>query len=80
LQARIVLETLQLSAAGILLGTAGSWILARTLSGLLFGVSYNDPTTFLGVLVVLTTVAAVAGYLPARRASRIDPAAILHAN
>jgi len=39
----------------------------------LFGVKSSDPVTFLGMLVVLTAVAAIAGYLPARRASRIDP-------
>jgi ABC-type antimicrobial peptide transport system permease subunit len=80
LQAGILGETLKLASAGILLGAAASWILARTLAGLLFGVTYNDPATFAGVLLVLTAVAAVAGYLPARRASRIDPSATLRAN
>jgi len=58
-------------------GVAASWALARTLSGLLFGVKSSDPVTFVGMLVVLTAVAAIAGYLPARRASRIDPMAAL---
>ena len=47
--------------------------LARALSGLLFGVTATDPATFLAMLALLTAVAAMAGYLPARRASRIDP-------
>ena len=73
LQLRIVLQTLSLAATGMLLGTGASWALARSLSGFLFGVTSTDPVTFLGMVIVLTTVALTAGYLPARRASRIDP-------
>jgi len=73
LQAGILLHTLGLAAIGMLLGVASSWALARTLSGLLFGVTSNDPATFAAMLLLLTAVAALAGYLPARRASRIDP-------
>jgi len=78
-QARIVRQTLLLAAAGIALGTAGSWALARTMQSLLYGVTATDPITFAGMLGVLTAVALMAGYLPARRASRIDPATILRA-
>ena len=80
LQAGIVLHTLGLAAIGMAIGTAASWALARALSGMLFGVTSNDPITFAGMLVVLTTVAAVAGYLPARRTSRIDPTVALRAD
>jgi predicted permease len=80
LQARIVLQTLALAAMGLLVGAAASWLLTRALTGLLFGVTATDPVTFLGMLVILTLVAAVAGYLPARRASRIDPMMALRAN
>jgi len=80
LQGRIIVQTLQLAAMGMLLGAGASWLLARALSGLLFGVTASDPVTFGGMLVVLTAVAAIAGYLPARRASRIDPSVALRAN
>ena len=72
-QGQIIRETLQLAALGILLGTVGSWLVAQALRGLLFGVTSTDPATFLGMIALVTIVAAVSGYLPARRASRIDP-------
>ena len=78
-RARIVWQTLKLAAIGIVLGVAVSWALARTIGSLLFGVSSTDPVTFLGMVAVLSAVAAMAGYLPARRASRIDPVAALRA-
>jgi predicted permease len=73
LQRTILLQTLGLAGIGMVVGVVASWALARTLSGLLFGVTSSDPVTFAGMLVILTGVAALAGYLPARRASRIDP-------
>ena len=76
-QARILGETLRLAAIGILAGATVSWLLARALTGLLFGVTASDPATFAGMFAVFTAVAAVAGYLPARRASRIDPMSAL---
>ena len=72
-QVKILVQTLWLAAIGMTVGAAGSWALARGLRGLLFEVTATDPATFVGMLLVLTAVAAVAGYLPARRASRIDP-------
>jgi len=77
LQRSILLQTLGLAGIGMVVGVVASWVLARTLSGLLFGVTSSDPVTFLGMLVILTAVAALAGYLPARRASQIDPMAAL---
>jgi predicted permease len=72
-QRRIIVQTLRLAAAGMALGTVASWALVRTASGLLFGVTPRDPLSFAAMLAVLTFVALVAGYLPARRASRVDP-------
>jgi predicted permease len=80
LQARIILQTLALAGVGMALGAVGAWILSRSFSGMLFETTASDPLTFLGMLLVLGTVSAVAGYLPARRASRIDPSVALRAS
>ena len=80
LQAGIIGQTLGLAVAGILIGAVASRLLARALDGMLFGVTATDPLTFLGMPVILTMVAVAAGYLPARRASRIDPSIALRAN
>jgi len=80
LQERIVLQTLRLAGLGMLLGSVAAWIFARTLASLLFGVTFTDPATFAAMLFVLTTAAALAGYFPSLRVSRIDPMAALRAN
>ena len=80
LRAQILGQTMALAAAGMLLGIVGSGILARAISCLLFGSTSTDPVTFGAMLVVLGMVAAMAGYLPARRASRIDPMVALRAS
>ena len=72
-QSRILGQTLRLSAIGMVIGAACSWLLVRGAASLLYGVTPRDPQTFIGMAIVLTLVALVAGYLPARRASRIDP-------
>jgi ABC-type antimicrobial peptide transport system permease subunit len=77
LQGGIIAQTLGLAAIGVVLGAAASLALARTLSGLLFGVTATDPLTYLTVPVVLTVIALAAGYWPARRASQIDPSSAL---
>ncbi|HET7217932.1 MAG TPA: ABC transporter permease [Vicinamibacterales bacterium] len=78
-QTQIIGQTLWLAAIGMALGAAASWFLVRSAGGLLFGVTPRDPGTFIGMVAVLTVVALVAGYLPARRASRVDPMVALRA-
>jgi putative ABC transport system permease protein len=62
---------------GVLLGTAGALAISQTLRGLLVGVSPWDPTTLLAVLSLLIAVTAGASYIPARRAMRLNPVAVL---
>jgi predicted permease len=76
-QGRIIRETLELAVFGLVIGTLGAWIAARALSGFLFGVTAADPATYGAMIAVLTVVAMASGYLPARRASRIDPVVAL---
>jgi putative ABC transport system permease protein len=59
--------------AGIILGAVGAFALTRTLSGLLFGVSSMDATTFAAMAGTLFAVTLFACYIPARRAARVDP-------
>jgi putative ABC transport system permease protein len=76
-QRRVVQETLALAAAGAVLGLAGAWAAKAVMSSLVYEVSATDPFTFAGMAVVLGAVAVLAGYIPARRASRIDPMSAL---
>lgn len=78
-QTRIIGQTLRLAAIGLVIGAGASAWLAHGAAGLLFGVTAGDPRTFAATVAVLATVALVAGYLPARRASRIDPMVALRA-
>ncbi len=79
LKRRVLFETLALAAVGMTLGLCSAWALARVMRGLLYGVTTSDPITFAVVPVLVLTVAALAGYLPARRAARLDPVAALRA-
>jgi ABC-type antimicrobial peptide transport system permease subunit len=66
-------EGLRLALLGAAIGLAGSFFAARLLSGMLFGVAPSDPFTFASVAFVLVAVAMAACYIPARRATRVDP-------
>ena len=71
---RLILgQGLKLTFGGLLLGAAGAFAATRLMQGLLFGVSPTDPVTFLSVAALLVAVAAVACFIPARRAAAVDP-------
>jgi putative ABC transport system permease protein len=71
---RLVLaDGLRISAWGALFGLLASLALGRVIASFLFGVGASDPVTLVGVSLALLAVAALASYLPARRASRLDP-------
>jgi predicted permease len=72
-QTHIIRETVELASVGIGIGIIGAWLAGRTLNGFLFGVTASDPLTYVTMIVVLGLVAIMSGYLPARRAARIDP-------
>jgi predicted permease len=73
IQRDVIFRTLRFAAAGIALGTAASFLSARFLASLLFGISPWDLSVYVAMAVTLVAVALASGYLPARRASRIDP-------
>ena len=75
----VVGRGMRLVVAGLAIGVLASLGLTRLLGGLLFGVQPTDPATFLGVSLLLAGVGAVACFLPARRAARIDPIVALRA-
>ena len=77
---RLVLgEGLKLIAAGILVGVTAALVLTRLLSSMLYGVGTTDPGTFAGASLLLTAVAWLACYIPARRAVRMNPLSALRA-
>jgi predicted permease len=80
LQRRILVSTFGLAALGLALGIVASRALSNTLGSLLFGVTPGDPFTYAVVGALLMVVAAIAGYIPAWRASRIDPMVALRSN
>jgi ABC-type antimicrobial peptide transport system permease subunit len=68
-----------LTLVGVVVGLVSAFLLSRFVASFLFGVQARDPLVFVAVPLVLTAVAFVAVWLPARRASRIDPIVALRA-
>jgi hypothetical protein len=77
LRTNVLRQTLRLAVLGVALGVAGAAALAGLLRSLLFGVAASDPITFMTAPLVLLGVALLAGYLPASRASRVNPTTAL---
>ena len=69
----ILSQALRRLAIGGALGLAGAWLSTRALTTMLYGVQPTDPLTFAAVPAILAITALAASYLPARRASRVDP-------
>lgn len=69
----VLRQGLLLTLAGICIGLAGALALTRLMSGLLFGVGSTDPATYAAIVVLLAAVSLIACYIPARRATRVDP-------
>ena len=79
-QLSVISKTLRMALMGMAIGTVASLVVARAISSILFATQPADPITFAGMIALLTAVAFLAGYLPARRASRIDPMTALRTN
>jgi predicted permease len=73
----VLRESLMLAGIGVLIGIGASVALGRVVRGLLYGISSSDPIALLAAALIMGAMALVAGYLPARRASRVDPASAL---
>src|SRR6266478_4677357 len=75
----ILSQGMGLALVGVIIGVATAFALTRAVKSFLFGVTLNDPATFLGVAAVLAAAALAACYLPARRAAQVDPLRALRA-
>jgi putative ABC transport system permease protein len=70
---------MMLTVIGVIAGLAGAFALTRVIANLLFGVGASDPATFVAISLLLFAVAFIACYLPARRATLVDPIKALRA-
>jgi putative ABC transport system permease protein len=75
----VVRQGMMLTVIGVIAGLAGAFALTRVIANLLFGVGASDPTTFVAISLLLLAVAFIACYLPARRATLVDPIKALRA-
>jgi putative ABC transport system permease protein len=73
----VIRQGIVLTGLGIATGLAASWAATRALKNLPYGVSATDPITFVSVAALLTLIALAACWIPARRASRVDPIIVL---
>ncbi len=69
----VIAQGMKLAFGGVLVGLGGAWLLTRWLKSLLFEVSATDPLTFVAIALLLMAVAGLACYVPARRATKVDP-------
>jgi ABC-type antimicrobial peptide transport system permease subunit len=76
----VVAQGARILAIGIAVGLAAAFGLSRVVAGVVVGISPTDPLTFIGVPTILAIVALTANMIPARRATRMDPAATLRAD
>jgi len=76
----VIWKTLRLALVGIAVGTFASFVVARLIASLLSQTAQTDPITFVGMVILLGAVGLLAGYLPARRASKIHPMIALRTN
>ena len=73
----VVRQGMGVAGVGIVVGLFGAWLMSSVMTTLLYGVSATDPLTYLSVALVLSLVAAIASWVPAQRAARVDPAQAL---